>query len=100
MATLSTLDELSQVSLMVVTFLFGGLLGTLLLHLLLCKLARVDGDTFVITSVAAVCSPPFVPLFAKALGNRAMLLSGMTTGIIGYALGNFLGISLALMLQA
>jgi uncharacterized membrane protein len=99
-ATLSTLDELSRVSPLVVTFLFGGLLGSLLLHLLLCKLARVDGDTFVITSVAAVCSPPFVPLFAKALGNPAMLLSGMTTGIIGYALGNFLGISLALMLQS
>jgi hypothetical protein len=27
-------------------------------------------------------------------------LSGMTTGIIGYALGNYLGISLALFLQA
>lgn len=99
-ATMSTLDELSRVSLQVVAFLGGGLLGSLLLHLLLCKLARVDGDTFVITSVAAVCSPPFVPLFAKALGNPGLLLSGMTTGIIGYALGNFLGISLALMLQS
>lgn len=99
-ATLSTLDELSRVSGLVMIFLFGGLLCSLLLHLLLCKLARVDGDTFVITSVAAVCSPPFVPLFAKALGNPGMLLSGMTTGIIGYALGNFLGISLALMLQS
>jgi len=98
-ATMSTLDELRRVSTLVLTFLFCGLFGSVLLHLLFCRLARVDSDTFVITSVAAVCSPPFVPLFAKALGNPGMLLSGMTTGIIGYALGNFLGISLALMLQ-
>jgi uncharacterized membrane protein len=36
---------------------------------------------------------------SRALGNPAMLLSGMTTGIIGYALGNYLGISLGLLLQ-
>ncbi len=35
----------------------------------------------------------------KALGNPGVLLSGMTTGIIGYALGNYLGVSLALLLQ-
>jgi uncharacterized membrane protein len=52
-----------------------------------------------VTSVAAVCSPPFVPMMARALGNPGAMLSGMTTGIIGYALGNYLGISLALFLQ-
>ena len=36
---------------------------------------------------------------ARALGNPGAILSGMTTGIIGYALGNYLGISLALFLQ-
>jgi len=40
-----------------------------------------------------------VPMMARALGNPSMILSGMTTGIIGYALGNYLGITLALVLQ-
>jgi uncharacterized membrane protein len=38
-------------------------------------------------------------MLVKALGNPAVLLSGMTTGIIGYALGNYIGISLGLFLQ-
>jgi hypothetical protein len=38
-------------------------------------------------------------MMVKALNNPGVLLSGMTTGIIGFAAGNFLGISLALFLQ-
>ena len=99
-APLSSLQAVGEAAAMVLLFLFGALLGGVVLHLMLCRLMRIDGDTFIITSVAAVCSPPFVPLFAKALGNPGMILSGMTTGILGYALGNFLGISLALFLQS
>ena len=52
-----------------------------------------------ITSVAAVASPPFVPLMARALRNPGAMLPGMTTGVIGYALGSYLGISLGLYLR-
>lgn len=99
-ATMANLGDLAGVSLSVGIFVIGTILGSLLLHAMLCKLAGVDGDTFMVTSVAAICSPPFVPLLVKALGNPSAMLSGMTTGIIGYALGNYLGISLALFLQA
>jgi uncharacterized membrane protein len=98
-ASMASLDNLAQVELTVVVYLVGTILGSLLLHALLCKLAGIDSDTFMVTSVAAVCSPPFVPMMARALGNPGTMLSGMTTGIIGYALGNYLGISLALFLQ-
>lgn len=98
-ASMATLEELRQVNATVAVFLFGTVAGSLLLHGLLCRLAGIDSDTFMVTSVAAVCSPPFVPMMARALGNPGAILSGMTTGIIGYALGNYLGISLALFLQ-
>jgi hypothetical protein len=98
-ATLAKLDDIARVGFTVTVFVFGTVAGSLLLHALLCKLAGVDSDTFMVTSVAAICSPPFVPLLVKALGNPGVLLSGMTTGIIGYALGNYLGVSLALLLQ-
>ncbi|MFT6261548.1 MAG: putative membrane protein [Bermanella sp.] len=39
-------------------------------------------------------------MIVKALKNPNVLISGMTTGIIGFALGNYLGISLALFLQS
>lgn len=98
-ATLASLGEITQVSTTIAMFVFGTVAGSLLAHALLCKLFGVDSDTFMVTSVSAICSPPFVPLLVKALGNPGILLSGMTTGIIGYALGNYLGVSLALLLQ-
>jgi uncharacterized membrane protein len=98
-ASMASVEQLAQVDASVALFLLGTVFGSLLLHAALCRLARVDGDTFMVTSVAAVCSPPFVPMMARALDNPSALLSGMTAGIIGYALGNYLGISLGLFLQ-
>ena len=99
-ASMADLKKLAEFDATVAIFLFGTVLGSLVLHALLCKLGKVDSDTFMVTSVSAICSPPFVPMMAKALNNPNVLLSGMTTGIIGFALGNYLGISLALFLQS
>jgi uncharacterized membrane protein len=99
-ASMADLKALAEFDAMVAIFLFGTVIGSLVLHALLCKIAKVDSDTFMVTSVSAICSPPFVPMMVKALKNPSVLLSGMTTGIIGFALGNFLGISLALFLQS
>ncbi len=98
-ASMANLNELLNFNPTVAIFLLVTVLGSILLHALFCRLANVDSDTFMVTSVSAICSPPFVPMMAKALGNSSVLLSGMTTGIIGYALGNYIGISLALLLQ-
>ncbi|GMG86497.1 DUF819 family protein [Biformimicrobium ophioploci] len=69
--------------------------GSVILHACICRLLRIDVDTFLITSVAAIASPPFVPMVAGTLKNREILLSGITAGIIGYALSNLLGVGLA-----
>jgi uncharacterized membrane protein len=99
-ASMARLEDLLQADMAVVMFVLFAVFGSVTLHALFCRLAGVDSDTFMVTSVAAVASPPFVPLIARALGNPAMILSGMTTGIIGYALGNYLGITLGLLLQS
>jgi uncharacterized membrane protein len=52
-----------------------------------------------ITSVAFICSPPFVPVVAGALKNRHIIVSGITIGIIGYAVGNYLGYIVAEVLS-
>ncbi len=98
-SSMADLKQLAGIDWTIGLFLLGTIFGSLLLHGLLCRLARVDADTYIVTSVAAIASPPFVPLVARALGNPAAILSGITTGIIGYALGNYLGISLGLLLQ-
>ncbi len=73
--------------------------GSLFLQVLLAKLFRIDADTTIITSTALVCSPPFVPVIAAAIGNKKVILSGITIGIIGYAVGNYLGYALAEILR-
>ena len=74
--------------------------GSLLIHALLCKLCKIDADIFIITSVSAICSPPFVPVVSGALKNKNILISGLVTGIIGYAIGNYLGITIASLFRA
>lgn len=73
--------------------------GCLLIHLLLCRIFRIDADTMIITSIAGIFSPPFVPVVAAALKNREIIMSGITTGIIGWVIGNYLGISFAYFLR-
>jgi uncharacterized membrane protein len=74
------------------TFIF---IGSLLMHAILCKIAKIDTDTFLITSSAAIMSVPFIPVIAGALKNREIMLPGFAAAIIGYALGNYLGILVA-----
>jgi uncharacterized membrane protein len=99
-SSMVSFDELLQLDGTVVVFLLVTVFAGLLLHALLCRLTGVDSDTFMVTSVAAVGSPPFVPLMARALNNPGTILVGMTTGVIGYALGSYLGISLGLYLRS
>ena len=73
--------------------------GSLLLQVLLGKLFKVDADTAVITSVAMINSPLFVPMIADRMNNRSIILTGVTIGIIGYAVGNYLGVALASLLS-
>jgi uncharacterized membrane protein len=74
--------------------------GSLALHVLLAALFRIDTDTVIITSVAGVFSPPFVPMVAAALKNRDVILPGVVTGIIGWVIGTYLGIGISTFLSA
>lgn len=67
------------------------LLGAFFLHLLLASIVRLDVDTVIITSVAGILSPAFVVITAAALGSRSLLAPGITSGLVGYAVANYLG---------
>jgi uncharacterized membrane protein len=73
--------------------------GTLILHILLSKIFRVNADDFLITTTAFVFSPPFVPVVAGALKNKDVIITGITVGIIGYVIGNYLGVGLGYFLK-
>lgn len=72
---------------------------SLILSLLLAKIFKVDSDTMVITSVALINSPLFVPMIAESMKNKKVIITGIAVGVIGYAIGNYLGIILAELLK-
>ena len=78
-------------SLNLLGYLALAVFGSLLLQVLMARIFRIDSDTMVISSVAFICSPPFVPMMAGAMKNRRVLASGLAIGVFGYAAGNYLG---------
>jgi uncharacterized membrane protein len=76
-----------------------GIFGTMLVHIFLAWIFKVDTDTTIITITALTFSPPFVPVVAGALRNKDVIITGLTTGIIGYAIGNYAGFFVAYILK-
>lgn len=90
MADFSKLDLAQGVNL--ILYMFFAVFVSLIIHAILCRLLRVDADSMTITSVAFINSPPFVPMVAAVMKNRKALITGLAAGIVGYALGNHLGV--------
>ncbi len=79
-------------ALFIVGFLLFMEVVSLTLQLLSAKLFKVDADTAVIASVTYINSPPFVPMIAASMNNKRVLAPGLAIGVIGYAVGNYLGV--------
>lgn len=97
--TLAGIAELAASLTTVLPYLATALVGAVLLHLVLAAAFRIDTDTVIITSTAAVFGPPFVGPVAAAIGNREIVVSGLTTGVVGLALGNYVGLAIAYLLR-
>ncbi len=75
------------------------LTATVLLHLAGCFLFRIDRDSALITATAAIYGPVFIGQVASAIQNRRLIFGGIATGLVGYAIGNFLGFGVAQLLR-
>ena len=72
---------------------------TVLLHFGLSYLFKLDRDTTLITSTAALYGPVFVGQIASAINNKSLIFAGIATGLVGYAIGNFLGYGVAQLIR-
>ncbi|MBO7316564.1 MAG: DUF819 family protein [Paludibacteraceae bacterium] len=69
-----------------------------LLHLIISRFAKINGDLFTVSLVGLLCSPPFIPPVVGAMSNKKVLISGIAIGLAGYAIGTYLGIGIAYVL--
>lgn len=96
MADLGELDFAGGIGLL--GYLLVAVFGSLTLQVIFAKILRIDSDMMVISSVTFINSPPFVPMIAAAMKNKEVLIPGLTIGVIGYAIGNYLGFLMSQLL--
>ena len=97
-ASMFNIHSVSGGSLYVGGFVLWIMGVSVVLHLILCRIAKVSGDLFCVCQVGLLCSPPFVPPIAGAMKNKKVLISGIVVGLVGYAVGTYIGALLAWLL--
>ncbi len=73
--------------------------GAIIIHILLSLLFKIDADTTLITSTAGIYGPAFIGPVAESLGNHEVVMSGLISGLVGYAVGNYLGLGIAYFIK-
>lgn len=79
-------------------FILFIMITAITIHLVICRAFKVSGDLYTVAMVGMLCSPPFIPPIVGAMNNRKVLISGITIGLVGYAVGTYLGVTMALIL--
>lgn len=98
-ASMADLSELQLAGGMdLLGYLLTAVFGSLILQIIFARIFKIDADMTVIASVTYINSPPFVPMMAAAMKNKNVLVPGLSIGIIGYAVGNYLGFIISQLL--
>ncbi len=100
MGTMTDTSIITQLDMSLFAYIAFILIGSMLLQALLCRWLKIDTDTYLITASAAIMSVPFIPVIAGALKNRDIILPGFAAAILGYAIGNYLGVMVAYATRA
>lgn len=85
------ISKLSKIGLSLFLFVTASYLIVIIVHFLICKWMKIDGHTALITNVAGIFGPPFILPVAKVLKNDAIVVSGLTTSLVGQAIGTYIG---------
>ena len=96
---LADVSELLDKSSNLFTYTAFVMFSAILLHFILAALFRIDRDTVIITSTAAIYGPAFIGPVANAIKNREIIVAGITMGLLGYAIGNYIGIGIGMLLN-
>ncbi|MBA7590994.1 hypothetical protein ES708_33139 [subsurface metagenome] len=98
-ASMADISKFNLSSMPLFTYIFIAVIGSLFLNAILSAIFKINVDDFLVTTTALAMSPPFVPVIAAALKNKKVIIPGLVVGIIGYAVGNYLGVFVATVLK-
>ena len=99
-ASMADVRKLADISPYLFFYVGFAMFGSHILHAFIAKFFKIDADTVIVSGSALICSPPFVPVVAASLKNKEVIMTGLVVGIAGYAVGNFLGILVAGILNS
>lgn len=97
--TLANIQTMLETGPTILAFVFCVVICSILLHLVLAKLFKIDADSVIIASIAGLYGPPFVAPVAKAIGSPQLIPLGITLSLVGFAVGNYGGLLLAQFLH-
>ena len=92
LGTTVNIEEMLKASPEILGFVAVAMFGAIFIHLIFALIFRIDVDTAIITSTAGVYGSAFVIPVANAIKNKNVIVAGLTSGLVGYAVGNYLGL--------
>ncbi len=87
--------SINTTSMNIFYFILYILITSVVLHIIFSRITKVPGDLFAVAHIGLLCSPPFIPPIVEAMKNKKVLISGIVIGLVGYAIGTYLGVILA-----
>ncbi|MGF3066190.1 DUF819 family protein [Facklamia sp. P13064] len=71
------------------------LVGGLTLHLLICRLFKIEYGYMILSIVGCIVGGPTASLTAAAANWKSLIDSGLILGVLAGAVGNYVGIAVA-----
>lgn len=80
---------------------FSGLilLVAVSINIFLAYLLKIHSELVIISLAASIYSVPFIGQIAFAINKKELITPGIICSLVGYALGNFLGIGIAFLVK-
>jgi len=97
--SLANIKELMAASSVIFFYTAIVMFGAIVFHAVLGAAFRIQTDTLIITSVAGIYGPAFIGPVANGIKNKEIIVPGIAMGLLGYAVGNYIGIAVAMILK-
>ncbi|MBG9980533.1 DUF819 family protein [Facklamia sp. DSM 111018] len=81
-------------------YVFLMLIGCLLLHLVICRLLKVEYEYMILSIVGCIVDGPTASLTAAGANWKSLINVGLIMGVIAGAAGNYVGVTVAYIIKA